>query len=127
ENLLPRVDYLLIGGAMANTLFRAQGLQTGGSLVEEDKIELAKELLDRAQQKIVLPCDAIVATQAKQNVATVTLPVEKVTAEGKIFDVGPQTVADFAEVISKANTILWNGPVGMFEIADFAKGTQGVA
>lgn len=127
ENLLPRCDYLLIGGAMANTFFRAQGLQTGGSLVEEDKIELAKELLDRAKDKIVLPSDAIVATEAKPNVATVTITVDKVPSEGKIFDVGPQTVSDFAEVISKANTILWNGPVGMFEIADFAKGTQGVA
>ena len=126
ENLLPRVDQLLIGGAMANTFFRAQGLETGGSLIEEDRIEMAKELIERSGEKLVLPVDCIVATEAKPGVPTITVSIDNVPTEGKIFDIGPKTVEEFSESIAGADTILWNGPVGMFEIPDFAKGTEGV-
>lgn len=127
ENLLPRVDFLLIGGAMANTFFRAMDLQVGGSLIEEERVDLARELMERAGKKLVLPVDVIVANEAKAGTTTVTLPRTDVPLEGKIFDIGPKSVATFRETIENAKTILWNGPVGMFEIPEFAHGTEGVA
>lgn len=127
ENLLPKVDHILIGGAMANTFFRAMDLETGGSLVEEDRIELARELIERAGQKLVLPVDCVVAGEAKAGVRTFILDRDKVPPEGKIFDIGPKSVAAFRDVIERARTVLWNGPVGMFEIPDFSFGTDGVA
>jgi len=127
ENLLPTVDQLLIGGAMANTFFRALGLQTGGSLVEEDRIEVARELLERAGSKIVLPVDVVVAGQAQPGVRTFIMERNEVPPEGKIFDIGPKSVATFRDAIDRAKTVLWNGPVGMFEIPEFAHGSEGVA
>jgi phosphoglycerate kinase len=127
ENLLPKVDQILIGGAMANTFFRAMGLETGGSLVEEDRLELANELMQRAGRKFVLPVDCIVAGEAKLGARTFTMERDKVPPEGKIFDIGPKSVASFRDVIERARTILWNGPVGMFEIPEFSFGTEGVA
>ncbi len=127
ENLLPHVDSILIGGAMANTFFRAMGLETGGSLVEDDRVALAKELIERAGQKLVLPVDCVVAGEAKAGTRTFTMDRNQVPPEGKIFDIGPKSVATFRDVIERAKTILWNGPVGMFEIPDFSYGTDGVA
>lgn len=127
ENLLPRVDFLLIGGAMANTFFRGLGVETGGSLVEEDRIDLARELIDRAGAKLVLPVDCVVANEAKVGVNTWTLGRDAVPPDGKIFDIGPKSVATFRDAIERAKTVLWNGPVGMFEIAEFSHGTEGVA
>lgn len=127
ESLLPRVDRLLIGGAMANTFLRAMGLETGGSLIEDDRIDLARQLLERAPAKIVLPVDCVVAGEAKPGVKTWTLACDNVPPEGKIFDIGPKTVATFRESIENAKTVLWNGPVGMFEIPEFSHGTDGVA
>lgn len=127
ENLLPKVDFLLIGGAMANTFFRALGLETGGSLVEGDRVDLAREMIERAGAKLVLPVDCVVASDAKAGVRTWTLGRDAVPPEGKIFDIGPKSVATFRDVIERAKTVLWNGPVGMFEIAEFAHGTDGVA
>ena len=127
ENLLPKVDHILIGGAMANTFFRAMGLETGGSLVEEDRLDLARELMQRAGKKLILPVDCIVAGEAKLGVRTFTLDRDKVPPEGKIFDIGPKSVATFRDVIERARTVLWNGPVGMFEIPEFSFGTEGVA
>ncbi|MGQ0560586.1 MAG: phosphoglycerate kinase, partial [Gemmatimonadota bacterium] len=127
ENLLPRVDHLLIGGAMANTFFRAMGLETGGSLVEADRLELARELMERAETKLLLPVDVVVAGEAKSGVRAWTLARNEVPPEGKIFDIGPKSVASFRDVLSRARTVLWNGPAGMFEIPEFAHGTDGVA
>lgn len=127
ENLLPRVDHLLIGGAMANTFFKAMGLETGGSLVEDDRIDLARELHERAGSKMVLPVDVVVASEATADARTWTMARDKVPAEGKIFDIGPKSVATFGDLISRAKTVLWNGPVGMFEIPNFSYGTDGVA
>ena len=127
ENLLPRVDHLLIGGAMANTFFRAMGLETGGSLVEEDRVDLARELHERAGTKMVLPVDVVVASEAKEGTRTWTMGRDRVSPEGKIFDIGPKSVATFGDLISRAKTVLWNGPVGMFEIPEFSHGTEGVA
>ena len=127
ESLLPRVDSLLIGGAMANTFFRALGLDTGGSLVEEDRVEMARELLERGGPKIVLPVDCVVAGEARPGVRNWVLNRDAIPPEGKIFDIGPKSVATFREFIDKARTILWNGPVGMFELPEFSQGTDGVA
>jgi phosphoglycerate kinase len=127
ENLLPRVDHLLIGGAIANTFLRALGLEVGGSLVEADRVDLARELLERAPRKLVLPVDCVVAGEAKTGVRIWTLAVDNIPPEAKILDVGPKTVATFRDIIEKAKTILWNGPVGMFEVPEFAHGTDGVA
>jgi phosphoglycerate kinase len=127
ENLLPKVDQIIIGGAMANTFFKAMGLEVGGSLVEDDRVELARELIERAGKKLVLPVDCVVAGEAKPGARTFTMDRDKVPPEGKIFDVGPKSVATFRDVIERAKTILWNGPVGMFEIPEFSFGTDGVA
>jgi len=127
ENLLPRVDHILIGGAMANTFFKAMGLETGGSLVEEDRVDLARELIERAGEKLVLPVDCVVAGEAKAGVRTFTMDRNQVPPEGKIFDIGPKSVATFREVLEPAKTVLWNGPMGMFEIAEFSYGTDGIA
>lgn len=127
ENLLPKVDHILIGGAMANTFFRAMDLETGGSLVEEERVELAKELIERAGKKLVLPVDCVVAGEAKAGARTFTMDRDKVPPEGKIFDIGPKSVATFRDIIERSRTVLWNGPVGMFEIAEFSYGTEGVA
>jgi phosphoglycerate kinase len=127
ENLLPRVDYLLIGGAMANTFFRALGLEVGGSLIEEDRVGLARELLERAGQKLVLPVDCVVAGQIEPGARTWLLDRDAVPPEGKILDIGPKSVATFRDFVDRARTILWNGPMGIFEIPEFSHGTDGVA
>jgi len=127
ENLLPLVDHLLIGGAMANTFFRALGLETGGSLVEEDRIPLARELLERAGPKIVLPVDCVVAGQIEPGVRNWLYDREQVPPEGKILDIGPKSVATFRDFIDRAKTIIWNGPMGIFEIPEFSHGSDGVA
>jgi len=125
--LLPRVDKLLVGGAMANTFFRAQGYNTGSSLVEPDRIDMARDLLNRAGSKLVLPVDCVVTDRIENGAETRVVPVDGVGAEDKIVDVGPATVARFRAVVSDAKTILWNGPMGVFEVPAFAMGTIAVA
>ena len=127
ENLLPRVDRLLIGGAMANTFFRAMGLDTGSSLVEDDRVDMARDLLDRAGDKLVLPVDCVVAESASEGAATRAVPRDEVPADWKILDIGPSSVTQFREALADAKTVIWNGPMGMFELPPFAGGTEGVA
>jgi phosphoglycerate kinase len=127
DNLLPRVDALLIGGAMANTFFRALGLATGLSLVEEDRVSLARSLLERAGEKISLPVDCVIAPEAKAGANVHTVERSAVPADQRIVDIGPDTIASFAEVIKRARTVLWNGPLGMFEVRECSKGTEGIA
>lgn len=127
ENLLPRVDHLLIGGAMANTFFRALGLETGKSLVEPDRVDMARDILERAGSKLVLPVDCVVAGEAKANARTFLMERTDVPPEGAIYDIGPKSVATFRDYIERARTIVWNGPMGLFEIETFAEGTRGVA
>jgi phosphoglycerate kinase len=127
ENLLPRVDHLLIGGAMANTFFRALGLETGKSLVEPDRVDMARDILERAGSKLVLPVDCVVAGEAKENARTFLMERTDVPPEGAIYDIGPKSVATFRDYIERARTIVWNGPMGLFEIETFAEGTRGVA
>ena len=127
ENLLPKVDKLIIGGAMANTFFRALGLQTGKSLVEEDRVDMAKDVLKRAGDKLVLPVDAVVAPEATAESHGTIVDRDKAPAEAMILDIGPRSVATFREILNGARTIVWNGPMGMFEIEAFARGTIDLA
>ena len=125
--LLPEVDHLLIGGAMANTFFRALGHDTGGSLVEPDRIDMARELIERAGEKLVLPVDAVVTDRIEEGAATRVVTLDAVEDGDIIIDVGPETVALFTGLIGSAQTVVWNGPMGVFEIPAFARGTIQVA
>jgi phosphoglycerate kinase len=125
--LLPRVDRLLIGGAMANTFFRAMGLDTGRSLIEEDRVAMAEDLMTRAGEKLVLPTDCVVAEELEPGSETRVVARESVGDSDRIADVGPRTRAHFAELLADARTIVWNGPMGVFEIDEFAAGTLAVA
>jgi phosphoglycerate kinase len=125
--LLARVDRLLIGGAMANTFFRAMRLGTGKSLVEEDSLETALELLDEGKGRLVLPVDCIVAPEVAAGAPTRTVRREAVPADQMIVDIGPETRALFAGEITRARSIVWNGPMGVFEVEGFAAGTIAIA
>ncbi|MBW3655976.1 MAG: phosphoglycerate kinase [Gemmatimonadetes bacterium] len=127
RSLLPKVDHLLIGGAMANTFFRAMGLATGTSLVEEDRVDMARELLATAGDKLVIPVDAVVAPRLEAGQTTQTVDRESIPSDQSVLDVGPKTVEEFRRILAAARTVLWNGPMGVFEIAEFAAGTRGVA
>jgi 3-phosphoglycerate kinase len=127
KNLLEKVDKLLVGGGMAYTFLRAKGLATGNSLVEEDKIELARELLDRAGDKLELPSDHVVAEAFDENAARKTVPIDEIPEGWMGLDIGPDTVAAFSEQIRQAKMVVWNGPMGVFEKEPFAQGTMGVA
>jgi len=127
ESLLPRVDALLVGGGMAYTFFRAQGLATAKSLVEEDKLDLALALLAKAPGKILLPSDHVVASAFAADAMTRTLPVGEIPEGYMGLDIGPQTRADFAARLRDAKLVLWNGPMGVFEMKPFAEGTLAVA
>jgi phosphoglycerate kinase len=127
ESLLPRVDTLLVGGGMAYTFFKAQGLAIGKSLLEEDKVDLAKDLLSRGKGKLHLPTDHVVAAEFKAEAASKTLPVSEIPDGWMGLDVGPATRKAFGEVVSKAKIVLWNGPMGVFEMKPFAEGTLAMA
>jgi phosphoglycerate kinase len=131
RNLLSKVDALLIGGAMAYTFLKAQGKQVGKSLVEEDKIDLAKTLLKDAQSRgvrLLLPVDHVVAGSMDPAAGTQVVSADGGIPAGQMgLDIGPQTVAAFSEEIAGARTIVWNGPMGVFEMAPFAKGTMQIA
>ena len=127
EQLLPKVDRMLVGGAMACTFFKAMGLETGKSLVEADRVEMAKALLAKVGDKLVLPTDAVVAPELKEGAATTSVPRDAIPTDQAMFDVGPRSVEAFAAVIRGARTVLWNGPMGVFETPPFDAGTLGVA
>ena len=129
ENLLNIATTILIGGAMAYTFFRANGLETGKSLVEVEKIDLAKELLAKASQKkvpIELPVDHVVAPGLDSTDSQVT-PVDRTPADRMGLDIGPETVRRYSEIVRRAKTIVWNGPMGVFEKPQFAEGTFAIA
>jgi phosphoglycerate kinase len=127
ESLLPRADALLIGGAMANTFFCSLGLETGRSLVEEDRVALARELIRRAGPRLTLPVDCVIADEARADAEARVVPRDSVPADARILDIGPKSVALFADAILNAATVLWNGPVGLFEMEPFAGGTRAIA
>lgn len=130
KNLLTKVDHLIIGGGMANTFLKAQGYNVGKSLLEEDKVSLAQELLSEAQAKGVavhLPEDVVVAPSLEQPDARQEVAVDAVAEDRMILDIGPATARRFQEIIQTARTVVWNGPMGVFEVDAFAKGTEAVA
>jgi phosphoglycerate kinase len=131
ENLIGRVDGLVIGGAMAYTFFKAQGVPVGRSLVEDDLVETAKGLLDRADRSgiaLELPIDHVVAPKLEATSPAQTLDVgDKAIGDRMGLDIGPKTVSKYSGIIQRAKTVVWNGPMGVFEMAPFAAGTVGVA
>jgi phosphoglycerate kinase len=130
RNLLDKVDALIIGGGMAYTFLKAQGEPVGKSLVEADKIDLASDLLKEAKNhkvKFLLPTDHVVAEKIDPNAIVQTVASGHIPANLKALDIGPKTIEAFADEISRAATILWNGPMGVFEVAPFAKGTFKIA
>ncbi len=130
EKLLDNVDELIIGGGMAYTFFRAKEGQVGNSLVEEDKIELAKTLLEKAQEKDVqvhLPVDSVIADNFSNDAERNTTPSMSIPNGWMGLDIGPKAREEFTKVIHRAKSILWNGPMGVFEMANFAEGTKAVA
>jgi phosphoglycerate kinase len=131
RNLLGKVDALLIGGAMAYTFAKSQGKDVGKSLVEEDKIELAKQLVEEAKARnvrLLLPLDHVIAQKVDQDAATrIVTGDEPIPADQMGLDIGPKTVEKFSAEIAKAKTIVWNGPMGVFETTPFAKGTMAIA
>ena len=126
DNLLGRVDALLIGGGMANTFLEAQGYQIGQSLVEEESLPLARELKDKAGRRLVLPVDVVVADKFDAEARSKIVGVEEVPAEWRILDIGPATVERFAQELYTAKTVVWNGTMGVAEFPRFAAGTQAV-
>lgn len=127
SSLLPQVDTLLIGGGMAYTFAKARGARIGNSLLQEDMVETCAQLLAEHGDKIVLPVDTVIADAFAPDAATDTVPANQIPDNWQGLDIGPQTRQAFAEVISGAATIFWNGPVGVFEMPAFAAGTKAVA
>ncbi len=127
EQLLPKVDGLLIGGAMACTFYKAMGLETGKSLVEEDRVPMAKDLLARAGMRLTLPHDAMVAPSLEQASAAKAVPRNAIPKDQAMFDIGPQTAASYSRAIATAKTVIWNGPMGVFETPPFDRGTRAIA
>ena len=130
QMLMEKVDCLIIAGAMANTFFKAQGLETGKSLVEEDQLELAKEILKKASGSsvsLLLPLDVVVGTEFSENAETKTVDCDKIPPDMLGMDIGPKTIEQIKKVLSGARTVFWNGPVGVFEMKKFSRGTTDVA
>jgi phosphoglycerate kinase len=129
-NLFDKVDTMIIGGGMAYTFFKAQGKEIGKSLLEEEKIGLAKEVLEKAAKsnvKFLLPVDEIVVDEFKNDSPATTVSVDNIPADKMGLDIGPETIKLFCDEIAKAKTIVWNGPMGVFEMDNFAKGTFAIA
>ena len=130
NNLLAKCDKILIGGAMAYTFYRAQGFSTGASKVDEDGIEIAAELLkksDKSESKLVLPVDNIVADKFDENANTDTVAIKDIDSGWMGMDIGPLTVDKYKEILKSAKTVLWNGPLGVFEMKKFSHGTEEIA
>ena len=125
QSLLKRVDRMCIGGAMANTFFKAKGLEMGRSLVEDDQLDVARSLLSSAG--LVLPLDAVIATDARPGVKAETVAIDAVPSDMKVLDVGPMTVERFLQTCDGAHAVVWNGPLGVYEVPPFDRGTDALA
>ncbi len=126
ENVLSKADKVIIGGGMAYTFLKSQGKEIGKSLLEEDKVDLAGSLLEKAGDKIVLPVDVVAADDFAEDAAHETVSVDEIPADKECLDIGEGSVNKFKEVLDGAKTVVWNGPMGVFEMEAFAKGTIGV-
>jgi len=127
RNLLKIADAVLIGGGMANTFFKAQGYPMGDSLVEDEALDTAREILQEGSTRLRLPVDVVIAERAENGAPTRTLPMGAIPDGWRVLDIGPETVKSFTKALQGAKTVVWNGPMGMFEIPEFAAGTVGVA
>lgn len=127
RNLLSKADQVLIGGGMANTFFKAQGYPVGDSLVEDEALDVAKELLAEGSTKLRLPVDVVIADKFEDGAEKKTMSMGPIPDGWRIMDIGPETVAAFRKVILSAGTIVWNGPMGVFEFPNFAEGTFEIA
>lgn len=130
ENLLEKVDNLIIGGGLAYTFVKAQGYEIGQSLLEEDKIDLAKQFMKKAKEKGVnfyMPIDAVVAKEFAEDAESKIVDIKEIPADWQALDIGPKTQELYREVILKSATVIWNGPMGVFEFDKFAQGTKAVA
>lgn len=127
ESLLKQCDRLLVGGGMANTFFKGMGFEVGDSLVEEDAVATARSLLDHAAGQLILPVDVVVADAFDNDADIRVVAPNEVTAGWRILDIGPKTIATFESALSGARTVVWNGPLGVFEMPNFAQGTFAVA
>jgi phosphoglycerate kinase len=130
DNLLGKVDRLLIGGGMCFTFLKAQDYEVGGSLLESDQLDTVRGFLDRADRvgvELVLPVDVVVAAEISDDTTTAVVPATAIPADLKGLDIGPRTVALFRRKLADAKTVVWNGPMGVFEVAPFATGTREIA
>ena len=130
ENLLSKVDSLIIGGGMAYTFLKAKGYEIGGSICEDDKLDLARELMERAEKekvRLLLPVETVVAKEFKNDTEYKTVPSNEIGKEWSGMDIGAKTIELFSEEIKKAKTIVWNGPMGVFEFPNFSVGTKEIA
>jgi phosphoglycerate kinase len=127
RNLLEKADYVLIGGGMANTFFKAQGFPIGDSLVEDEALETARELLQIGAARLRLPVDVVIGNRFDAEAERKVMPMSPIPEGWRILDIGPETVVAFQKTLSGAGTIVWNGPMGVFEFPRFAEGTFGVA
>ena len=128
ESLLAKADKLLIGGGMANTFFKAQGRQMGKSLVEETALDMARDLIAKGGDKLVLPVDQVIADDFKNDANSRTIDGSENVSDGwQVLDIGPKTVEKYRQILNDAKTVVWNGPMGVFEMPNFAKGTNAIA
>lgn len=126
DNLINKADKILIGGGMANTFLKAQGHSIGTSLVEEDNIKVAEELLEKADGKLILPVDVVVAAEFSNEAEHSNVSVDNIPDDMMALDIGTETVKLYEEALKGAKTVVWNGPMGVFEMSNFAQGTVGV-
>jgi len=127
RNLLAKADVILIGGGMANTFFKAEGYPIGDSLVEDEALSSAREFLSTGKTQIRLPVDVIIADKFSEDAAWKLMSTGPIPDGWRILDIGPETISAYAKVINGAKTVVWNGPMGVFEFPEFAKGTIGIA
>jgi phosphoglycerate kinase len=130
ENTMDKVDSILIGGSMAATFLKAKGYEIGQSLIEDDKLDFATRLMkdaDRQGVYLLLPVDVVVADRLSADAKVKTVSINNIPADWRIVDIGPQTISNFSEELRKCRTIFWNGPMGVYEMPPFAKGTRAMA
>lgn len=127
ENLLPQVEHILIGGGMANTFAKANGYPIGDSLVEHDKLDVARALLRKSAGKLVFPVDWVIADKFAADADSNVVDVQSVPDGWRILDIGPESIKLFESYLENAKTIVWNGPMGVFEFPKFAQGTLAIA
>jgi phosphoglycerate kinase len=130
ENIISKVDYILIGGGMAATFLKSEGYEVGQSLLEADRIQTAADLIKKTKDNrvnLVLPSDVVITNEVSEKGASQVVTIDKVSKDMKIVDIGPKTFASFTKILTTCKTVFWNGPMGVYEVPQFAKGSIAVA